>query len=185
MHASSSDAEGPVIIREAPADASTLEAIGRLRYRVWTDEGQIAAARFPGGVWLDRFDASARHWLACDARGRVIGAARMTVHQALADAPDGYVWTDAGRSVPLPFANISKLVVAREARGRGVGLALSEARIAAATEDGIRHFTVTSSAANARLLARLGFWDTGVRVRFPDRPGVEFLAMELGFPGTS
>jgi GNAT superfamily N-acetyltransferase len=167
------------IIEIPPTDTSALTAIGRLRYDVWAAEGAIAAERFPSGIWLDAFDASARHWGAFDAGGRLVAAARLTLHRALADAPDGYVWLDAGRSVPEPLGNISKLVVTRAARGCGLGRALTEVRIAAARAAGARTLTVTSSFANARTLRRLGFADDGLRVEFPDRPAVPFLALTL------
>jgi ribosomal protein S18 acetylase RimI-like enzyme len=180
MPAASSEPPRPFSPYEvAAADAAILAAVGRLRLAVWAGEGSVAAALFPDGIWLDRFDQDARHWIAVDASGALVAAARMTIHATLAEAPDGYVWTDAGRSLAGPIANISKLVVAASARGRGLGLALSEARIAAARVAGVRTMTVTSSVANARLLDRLGFRDTGLRCRFPDRPGTEFLALEL------
>jgi hypothetical protein len=57
--------------------------------------------------------------------------------------------------------------------------ALGAARVRAAAVAGARTVVATCSADAARLLARLGFFDTGARVSFADRPGRKFLALQL------
>jgi predicted GNAT family N-acyltransferase len=97
----------PARVREAawPADEATLRA---LREAVFVREQGVA----PELEW-DGLDASARHFLAEDERGRPAGTARLL--------PDGHL----GRVCVLP-----------EARGRGLGGALVEAAVAAARAAG-------------------------------------------------
>jgi gamma-glutamylcyclotransferase (GGCT)/AIG2-like uncharacterized protein YtfP/predicted GNAT family N-acyltransferase len=173
----------PYAIREVEAEPRWLERIGRLRVDVWRAEGAIDEARFRDGVWIDEFDARARHWIATDDAGQLVAAARLTQHPHLADSPDGYVWLDAGRKLPSPIANVAKLVVARGARRRGLASGFNRARIEAARMLGAATATVTASAANARLLARDGFTFSDLPVEFADRPGVTFYALELDLRG--
>jgi gamma-glutamylaminecyclotransferase len=169
-------------IREVTGERDWLARIGRLRVEVWRSEGPIDEARFREGVWVDEFDAKARHWVGVDGAGEVVAAARLSLHRRLAESPDGYVWLDAGRDVTAPVANVAKLVVARRARRRGLALALNRVRLEAARELGAATATVTASPINARLLAaHEGFTFSGLRVQFADRPGATFHALELAF----
>ena len=175
----------PYEIREVPGDRDWLEPIGRLRVEVWRAEGAIDEERFRDGVWIDEFDAGARHWVVVDDAGKLVAAARLTLHARLADSPDGYVWLDAGRELSSPIANVAKLVVARRARRRGLAMALNRVRLERARDLGAFTATVTASSANARLLAaREGFTYSGLRVQFADRPGVSFDALELALRAT-
>jgi predicted GNAT family N-acyltransferase len=171
-------------IREVPssADASTLDAIGRLRVLVWAAEGCLDAAAFPAGVWLDAEDAapSTRHFVAVDARGGLAAAARLVLHASAAAAAgdrDVAVFLRRG-ALPFPAADLGRLVVHPRARRRGAAAALNAARVAAARAAGARAVIATASPANARLLLlREGFEDTGERVGFADRPGAVFHAL--------
>ena len=40
-----------------------LEEIGKLRYKVWQEEGEIDQNMFPDGVWHDKNDSISRHWI--------------------------------------------------------------------------------------------------------------------------
>lgn len=163
----------------AATDAAMLERIGRLRVAVWEGEGTLSPAMKAKGVWLDEFDARCRHWVAEDAAGELVACARLSLHETLADTPDGYVWEQAGRTFAGPVANIAKLVVSKKARGQGLAGRMNQVRIEAARAAGARVVTVTASAANARLLERIGFEDTGIVCEFDNRPGFPFHALEL------
>ena len=168
------------VIREvAASDTHQMERIGRLRVAVWDEEGTLAEDYRASGVWLDAFDPVGRHWLAEAPDGALVACARLTVHERAEDSPDGPVWLDAGLPLAGPVANIAKLVVLAGARGQGLAGELNRLRIVAARAMGARVVTVTASKANARLLAGLGFRDTGVVVTFANRPGVPFHALEL------
>jgi len=162
-------------------DPETLTRIGRLRVEVWRDEGSLADEIVARGEWTDDSDLSASHWLAKTAGGQLVAAGRLALHESLAGSLDGFVWQRAGRTIPLPLASISRLVVAREARGHGIASELNRLRVEAAKARGARCVTVTASVANARLLERIGFVDTGLVVQFDNRPGVVFHALELRF----
>jgi predicted GNAT family N-acyltransferase len=164
------------------ADSATMSLMGRLRYDVWKDEGELDMALFPDGVWLDVADteANARHWIVRDDAGDVIAAARLTLLNELAeDNRDAMVWKRCGAELPLPTVDLSRLVVHRSARGRGVAQSLNRVRVQAARDMGARSVMATASEANARLLLKLGFADIGERVVFSDRPRVPFWALQL------
>src|SRR5688500_3247565 len=95
------------------ADAATMERIGRLRVAVWTDEGSLAPALFPGGVWADACNPGPPHWGARDARGGLVAAARLSVDARAAESPDGDLCIQRGLALPEPVANIARLVVSR------------------------------------------------------------------------
>ena len=172
-------AERGIVIREVEPTAAALERIGRLRIAVWDGEGVLADDYRARGVWTDEFDVEGRHWLAEAADGTLVACARLTVHPTAEASPDGYVWLRAGLPLEPPVANIAKLVVHADARGLGLASELNRVRIAAARALGARTLTVTASKANARLLAGLGFRDTGLVVTFPNRPGFPFHALEM------
>eukprot|EP01113_Clastostelium_recurvatum_P010381 TRINITY_DN15150_c0_g1_i3.p1 TRINITY_DN15150_c0_g1~~TRINITY_DN15150_c0_g1_i3.p1 ORF type:complete len:173 (-),score=19.98 TRINITY_DN15150_c0_g1_i3:29-547(-) len=167
----------------SPSDKDAMEAIGRFRMLVWKKEGEVAEHLFPDGIWLDRLDPVARHWILKGQEGNILACARLTVHQTLDDNPDGYLWREANRTLPEPVANISKLVVDEKIRGRGIASQLNYIRIIAAKEMGCKSINVTASEANSRLLtSKHSFEDTGIRVTFPNRPTVEFRGLELIYP---
>ncbi len=163
----------------ASGDQQGLEAIGRHRVAVWRAEGVLAPELAATGIWLDAFDAEARHWVVRDDAGGIVACARLTEHDVLLASPDGGIWHEHRRPLPLPVGNFGKLVVAAAARGQGLASALNDARLAHARARGLKSLTVTASAANAKLLAKIGFEDTGWIVSFTNRPGVPFHALEL------
>ncbi len=162
-------------------DPAALAAIGRLRVEVWRDEGVLAQELSDQGRWLDPFDAGCRHWIVRDPADPelLLACARLSFHDALLGSPDGPVWRDHGREVPVPVGNLAKLVVRRDARRQGLASGLNEVRIAAARAMGLQTLTVTASDANARLLFAQGFRDLGWTVCFANRPGFPFRALEL------
>lgn len=171
-----------VNIREIPStngghvDLKALEAIGKFRLAIWQQETAVASDILAAGVWLEDLDYRARHWIVTH-RESLIGAARMSIHPQLQEVPDAYLWERAGITLPTPIAHFGKLVIGRSARGLGLGSRLNELRIVAAREAGARSIMVTASPANAKLLMRQGFTDTGIRETFPNRPGFEFLGL--------
>lgn len=174
-----------------PVEREMMERIGRFRYDLWNEETVIDKSLFPNGVWTDQYDDVARHWIAEDIEtGNIVAVSRMTFHERLEDNPDGYLWLEredlAKDLPPSPTANISKLAVHKSARRYGIAKKMSEVRLHAARLAGIKSILVTASAANTRILQGLsdgdGNWkDTGIRVKFPNRPEFEFLGLELRF----
>lgn len=50
------------------SDITFMQAVGRLRYQVWLEEGSIDTTLFPSGIWLDPTDETARHFVAVDSK---------------------------------------------------------------------------------------------------------------------
>lgn len=106
-----------------------LEEVFELRVRAW--RGQ---ARFKADIRAasDRWDSISSHRLLVDDDGRIAGAFRFSLHQALDDLPDGGVWVTDFHDALGPPAYYSRMFVSPEFRGRGLSeqleaLAVSEA----------------------------------------------------------
>merc|ERR1711988_102809 len=99
----------------------------------------------------------ATHWVIEDEEGKLVGAARMIMHNDLVEggSADTVLWV--GRGLPLPTATFSRTVVLKEHRGKGLGMVLNKAMFEAAREAGAASIIVSASEVNARILLRLGF----------------------------
>ena len=165
-------------------DEEMLLKIGKFRFQLWNEETKVNHDMFPTGIWLEKIDQTCRHWIVVNEETQeLIGVARLSLHETLEDNPDGYLWIkhNMEHRVPAPVGHLCKLSVAKTARGYGIGRKLSEIRIEAARDVGAKSIIVTASPQNARLLASLGFQDTGIREIFPNRPQFEFYAMDYVF----
>ena len=80
---------------ERAADTPTLEAIYRLRAAVWRETGDVAQAAFADGRWSDEHDAASTHWVIRDGE-ELVAAARLSVHERLADVPEAEEYAAAG-----------------------------------------------------------------------------------------
>lgn len=108
------------------AERATFDSVVSLRLRGWAS--LVSVPLTPDDL-VDPHDEAARHWVAL-ADDRVVGAARLTVHDVLEDVPEA----DCLGGVfpvppPAPIGFLSRLVVAPEYRRRGVGRSLDEVRI--------------------------------------------------------
>lgn len=180
-----------VISEVSSHDRDIIDRIGRFRYDLWCAETEVNHSLFPERKWIEDIDYQARHWVVFEIQSDleepdshtapILGVARLTVHENLADNPDGYLWikNDIRARCPTPTAHLCKLSVSALARGMGIGQKLSEIRLKAAKEMGANSVIVTASEKNARILQKLGFRDTGIREVFPNRPNFEFIAMDL------
>ena len=169
-------------LASSEADRAAFDEVARLRVAVWRGEGELDAGLTAAGEWRDEEDASsARHWVAVDGAGAIAAAARLTLHaEETPSMPrDLAVWRNAGLPLRWPVADLGRLVVRADSRRRGLAAALGAARVRAAAAAGARSVVATCSVAAARVLTRLGFFDTGARVSFADRPGRSFLALQL------
>ena len=162
------------------SDVNALNLIGKLRYKVWEEEGSINAEAFPNMCWVDELDKGGRHWVVKDSNGEYIAAARLTVHETLDDDyRDVQLWKRSGKVLPLPTCDLGRLVVLNAFRGRGIAQSLNKIRIEYAKEIGAKSIMVTASEGNARLLRKLGFVDIGETIVFDDRPNTLFHALQL------
>ena len=161
-------------------DRVLMGEIARLRYRVWLEEGSLDPEAFVGKneAWLDDEDSHGRHWAVRNDDGRIVAAARLTMHDSFVEGTrDTVLWKDRG--LPLPVVDLSRLVVDQSTRGKGVGQKLNVVRIDASRQMGAASIIATASEANARLLCRLGFQRTPILVSFSDRPTVQFVGLEM------
>ena len=171
-----------ILIQDDDDDArNELNAIGKLRYEVWSDEGHIDSSLFPTRCWLDELDFSSRHWVVRDDGGRdIVAAGRCSLHSSLDDeSRDVALWRRLGRDLPLPSVDLGRLVVRKDYRRRGIGQVLNSVRIEAAKEMQAKSVMVTASIENAHLLEKLGFESLNETIYFDDRPGVCFYALQL------
>lgn len=109
----------------------------RLRYEVWSAEG-VQLSKPEAGTIADSHDDHAMHWGAFDGT-RLVAAARLCLHENLAEAPDGELF--AGMNIPSPVASMNRLVVAASHRGRGIAKELDQIRIRQGLEWGVRAIT--------------------------------------------
>jgi len=160
------------------ADPATLAAIYRLRASVWRQTGDVAQAAFPGGSWSDEHDASALHWVIRDGE-QLVGAARLSVHERLADVPEAQEYAAAGLALEGRIAAPARVVVAAAARRHGLAGRLLDAQDGAAREAGCAFAVRQASPAMTRLLERRGWQTAGPAGRDERFPGVRFEVMVL------
>jgi GNAT superfamily N-acetyltransferase len=125
------------VIREfdSVADRATFDAVVGLRLRSWADQTPVPLT--PDDV-VDHHDEAARHWVAV-LDGKIIGAARLTVHDVLDEVPEAVCLGGVfAQPPPAPIGFLSRLIVAADWRRRGVGRELDRARIRAADKAGCR-----------------------------------------------
>jgi GNAT superfamily N-acetyltransferase len=157
---------------------SEIEAAQRLRYTVWRSEGVIIHHSEKEAI-ADYHDKHAIHWGFFDGN-QLVGAARLCLHDELAEAPDAEMFLSV--DIPSPVASMNRLVVLQGYRGQGIGRLLDQVRIRKAREMGARTVIATPVKAIAReqSLAELGFQAlSGVTGRPNWSPTVEICAYYL------
>jgi len=164
---------------ERVTDAPTLEAIYHLRATVWRETGDIAQAAFGDGGWSDEHDATSTHWVVRGADGELVAAARLSVHERLADVPEAEEYTAVGLDLEGRIASPARVVVAAAARRHGLASQLLDAQDAGARAAGCAFAVRQSSPAMSRLLERRGWRDAGAAGRDERFPGVRFRVMVL------
>ncbi len=163
---------------ERVTDGATLDAIYRLRASVWRETGDIATAAFRDGRWSDEHDPVSTHWVVRDA-DELVAAARLSVHERLADVPEAEEYTAVGLQVQGRIAAPARVVVAAAARRHGLASQLLDAQDAAACEARCTYAVRQSSPAMCRLLERRGWRDAGPAGLDERFPGVRFRVMVL------
>ena len=159
-------------------DAPTLEAIYRLRLAVWSEAGTVSEAAFPDGRWYDEEDAVAIQW-AFRAGDDVVAAARLSVHEQLADVPDADEYAAVGLRLEGRIAVPARFVVARRACGHGLTAVLRETWIADARAAGSRFAVCQASPEMRRIALGRGWYEVGPARPDERFPGVEFVIMVL------
>lgn len=141
-------------------DSTTQEEIYKLRVVVWEATVPAAASRFPDGYWIDEHDGHAHHWVMRDAT-RVLAAARLCVHDSVAELPASYLYSDLSELHAGPVASFNRLVVHPDAQRHGFSKKLDQARRDHAVQLGCHAIFVycwkLSGEARLRSLQRQGF----------------------------
>jgi ribosomal protein S18 acetylase RimI-like enzyme len=138
------------------AEPAVFDAVVDLRLRCWSAQAPVELVR---DDVVDSFDAMARHWIAV-ADDQVIGAARLTIHDAIEDVPEAVCLGGVfAQPPPPPIGFLSRLIVAPQCRRRGVGRALDQTRTRAAEEARCRTllalvFDVSGEARAAQLVSQ-------------------------------
>jgi len=135
-------------VREARGDAERAAALA-LRHEVFVDEQGV-----PAELEVDEHDDQALHLLALD-DGRLVGTCRV-VHDGVR-------------------AKFGRLVVARDARGAGIGRMLLDDAERRARADGAQQMVLTAQVAAMGLYERAGYTARGDV--FLDA-GIEHMTME-------
>ncbi|HEV7341142.1 MAG TPA: GNAT family N-acetyltransferase [Sphingopyxis sp.] len=137
-------------------DPADLEEIYALRVAAW----RARVESFPDiGQWTDAHDTIAAHWAVRD-RERIVAAARLSVHDSLAELPHAEIFDGVfSESLDGPIGSLNRLVVAASHSGRGCSAALDSIRINHARAQGCRHVIGETYAGTKRIaqLADLGF----------------------------
>jgi GNAT superfamily N-acetyltransferase len=153
--------------------ATEIAECQRLRYEIWSAEG-VEISNPQAGTIADSHDDHAMHWGVFDGT-RLVAAARLCLHETLAEAPDGQLF--AGLEIPTPIASMNRLVVTQSHRGRGIAKELDQTRIQHGRTFGARAMIVTplnSQSSRIRSLEAQGFLFTFERLGHPSwSPTVE------------
>lgn len=163
---------------ERASDTPTLDAIYRLRAAVWRETGDIAQAAFADGRWSDEHDPASLHWVVRDG-DELVAAARLSVHERLADVPEAEEYAAVGLELEGRIAAPARVVVAAAARRHGLAWQLLDTQDAAARAERCAFAVRQSSPAMSRLLRRRGWQDRGLARPDERFPGVRFEVMVL------
>lgn len=146
----------PRLVVERIDSADDLAAIYRLRVAAWRSRTDY----FPDiAEWQDAYDSIGHHWAVRD-NGQIVAAARLTIHDRLADTPSSEIYDGVlPADLAGPIAVMTRLVVARSHGGLRLSRALDLARIEHARASGCRHMLGATFAGRPRLNAvtELGF----------------------------
>ncbi len=160
-------------------EASVLDEIYAFRVRVWRASGGVASDAFPRGRWRDGDDKTARHWIAREPGGRLVAAARLTLHATLAEVPEAEEYLRYVSSLDGPIAAPARFVVCPSMRGGGLGRRLLAIQDETATSAGARFAVCQASPMMIRLLVSQGWRLLGVAATDPRFPGVPFQVATL------
>jgi GNAT superfamily N-acetyltransferase len=111
-----------------------IEACQRLRHEVWLSEG-VELLHPEAQSISDGHDNHGMHWGVFD-DAHLVGAARLCLHDAVEDAPDGELFQ--GVAIVTPLASMNRLVVLKTYRGMGIGKRLDQVRIEQAGVSGAK-----------------------------------------------
>jgi GNAT superfamily N-acetyltransferase len=155
-------------------DRESLANIFHFRRRVWEATPTPVKRAFPQGSWRDPYDEVATHWVIRDEGGRIVAAARQTIHSRWDDFPAAEDYSEYFDELAGPIAHPARMVVCPSAQGQGLASQLIDLQEAAAERAHCRYALRQASPAMVRLLVRRGWQILGPAPFDPRYPGVEF-----------
>lgn len=168
---------------------SIIRDIGKLRASVWFEEGHLSPCVCPNGVWLDELDeldSRGNHWAAFDGN-RIVAAARLTLHHSLEDMPQSDEFSPYDLEIGLPYAFMSRLVVEKAYRGRGLARRLDGLRLREAALKGAKAVLVLATPCRVKTLQKQGVVHFGLSgIHVDDMPDlkIETHVMAHSFNGS-
>jgi predicted GNAT family N-acyltransferase len=133
-----------------------LDAIGRLRARVWLETGILSPEFCKNGRWLDNFENASRHFV-CRSDDSVVAASRLSIHTSFATTSHSEHLQSYEIPMIPPFALLSRLVVQRDFRERGIARAMDIRRIVEARAAEAKSVVVLPGPGRVAALRELGF----------------------------
>ena len=120
------------------SDRHILDSVFALRVTAWRAKVEVPPEIIQ---WSDDFDATARHW-AVLLEGKVVAAARLSVHAEITDVPDAEGYHGVVDLLPPLIGSLNRCVVHPDFRGLGLSEVLDQARINAARKSVCRSLVV-------------------------------------------
>jgi GNAT superfamily N-acetyltransferase len=115
-------------------DQDTLNQIlYKLRIETWLPMGVFKEGELKPEDFVDEHENHAYHW-AIKKDNRVIAAARMCVHNSLADIPDANLFKNINKELKIPIASFNRLVVTPDFQKNGLSKLLDHIRVQKALE---------------------------------------------------
>ena len=122
-------------------DPKTLAQIYALRVTAWRGKVEVSDDTTQ---WIDDVDPVSKHWaILCG--DRVVGAARLSLHQLITDVPDPEGYHGVIDSLPAPIGSMNRCVVHPDFRGRGLSKLLDQDRIDVARKLGCKSLVVCAT----------------------------------------
>lgn len=127
---------------------SQFDEIFRLRLEAWRKQAKLK----PGiSRSADPWDEKSHHRALVAHEGTIAGAFRFSLHEDLANLPDGGVWVTEHHRVPGPHAYFSRMFMAPDFQGMGLSETLDELAISAPLGMGAATVTCLAGSVSASL----------------------------------
>jgi GNAT superfamily N-acetyltransferase len=145
-----------------------MSRLARLRYGVWTLEGELEPEFRSESLWMDEHDTHARHWVILHG-GMLVAASRFCVHDSVHDLPEAELYSEAriSKHIPSPVASINRFVVAHEYQGHGLAAMLEDAVLGAIDISGVKSILIVATPHMAEAAQHRGFRIIGEPVQAP------------------
>ncbi|MEZ2229797.1 MAG: GNAT family N-acetyltransferase [Microcoleus sp.] len=143
---------------------SYIRDIGKSRYKVWVEtEGYVDPSIAPDGCWLDELDDdTAIYWIIKDG-DNIAATARLNIIYSLGNLPHKEEFSNYDFSkLKMPYSFMSRLVVLKDYRGRGIAHKLDRARILESQAHGAKAILSLPAPYRVSSFLKLGFQNLGL-----------------------